>query len=274
MAARDAAVRLHPRAELVPETAKVSRPFLKIICTEKITGGIQEFEGYPVCTAPPPFVGESALPGQFGIGKVYLGHFTSPTADEAVLGTSGGEPHASHFGGTALLERKDGTWGPKWYRSGLMVKDCATLRRSDGSELLLCFFSDTEMGVTVQELYTVDLTKPRESERETVLRLTDDTVTCGGYLNLRDGAHVQRGRFKEIALSNGGSLLTATVEFGARTYTPDERGGCAIGVTNGLKVPSALLPKMELYELKFDWDGARLKVQPESAKTAVAIPLW
>src|SRR5262249_17946424 len=100
MALASDAVRLHPTGKSPLESPKVSRPFLKLLCEGKIVNGSEEFARMPVCSAPPAFVGQSALPGQFGIHKIYFGHFTSPTADEALLATSGGEPHAANFGGT------------------------------------------------------------------------------------------------------------------------------------------------------------------------------
>jgi hypothetical protein len=266
MARGDEVVQLHPHGGVLQESGKNTRPFLKIICPEKIKNGREEFEGYPVCPAPPPFVGESALPGQFGIRKVYLGHFTTPAADEAVLATSGGEPHAANYGGTALLERKNGEWEFQWYRGGLITKDCAVVKRQDRSELLVCFLGDIHQGVSGQDIYTVDPKKPKDSEQATLLGLMDDTINCGGYLNLQASVSVQSSAFKEIALTKNGTLLTATVNFGTRKYSPEERARCAIGVNRHFKVPTALAPETKPYAIQFDWDGAQFRLQPESAK--------
>jgi len=273
MASPDDAVRLHPTVRELPESGKITRPFLKLICEKLVKGGRQEFDGYPICTAPPAFVGESMLPGQFGIRKVYLGHFTNPAADEAVLATAGGEPHAANFGGTVLMERKDGNWEFRWYRSGLITRDCAKAARRDGRDLLLCFFSDTQNGISIGDLYTVDLMKRRDSEREILLSLIDDTLNCGGYLNPREGASVRRSSFKEIAISNSGKLLSTTVEFGVRKYTPKERERCAIKVTSDLRIPAALLPETESYEIKFAWDGEQFRLQPASANSKGLVEL-
>jgi hypothetical protein len=46
---------------------------------------------------------------------------TRPHSDDAVIATSGCEPHTQNFGGTILLTRKAGRWTMLWYKGAIVL---------------------------------------------------------------------------------------------------------------------------------------------------------
>lgn len=91
---------------------------------------------------------------------VIFGHFLASGSEDAAVSGWSSETHPSHWGGTLLLTRNDGTWRPVWYKSGLITRSCAKTEQADGREVLICEFEDGGMGHRYHSLFGIDLLHP------------------------------------------------------------------------------------------------------------------
>jgi hypothetical protein len=69
---------------------------------------------------------------------VTFGHFLGPKSEDAVVGTSGCEPHSLLFGGSFLLTKREGKWVSLGYHSGIITDHCRKLTTGSGVDFLFC----------------------------------------------------------------------------------------------------------------------------------------
>lgn len=99
------------------------------------------------CKKCPSYTGDA---GQDMLSASFVdpipGVFTAAGRTETLVDLYGCEGHAAANGGTALLRKEKGTWRRISYSSGLRTGACLTLRRTDGTDLLVSQGGDVAQG--------------------------------------------------------------------------------------------------------------------------------
>jgi hypothetical protein len=101
---------------------------------------------------------------------IYLGHFLSPSSQDALVSGFGCEPHSDGVGGSYLLTGSGSSWTKIRYVAGLIAWDCKKLAGADGRDRLVCGLVDGNQGHMSSSLSLadpgVDLTKTDTLERQ------------------------------------------------------------------------------------------------------------
>jgi len=218
--------------------------------------------------------------GRFGdrlpwsLEAVTLGHFLSPTSEDAVLWMSGCESHASNLGGTILLTRKSRKWTTLWYRSAVQTAQCHKVLRSDRREILVCIAEDGAQGNNMIELYVEDLLNPKPTLRAgggndgTFFVAFDDTATCGWQqgADAPDTSPVIRTSIDMVRFSTriepnaSAPSMSVGAGFGKKQMTPEDVKACRDG-------REAVLPSVKSYRMDFFYDGHGYEPATSSADT-------
>lgn len=218
--------------------------------------------------------------GRFGdrlpwsLGAVTLGHFLSPTSEDAVLWMSGCESHASNFGGTILLTRRSRKWSMLWYKSAVQTAQCHKVLRRDRREILVCIAEDGAQGNETTDLYVEDLLTPKptlragEANDGTFFSAFDDTATCGWQqgADAPDVSPVIRTNIDEVQFSNrtepgaGAPSISVVASYGKKQMTLEEIKAC-------MDKQEGVLPTLKSYRMDFLYDGGDYEPTPSSADT-------
>jgi hypothetical protein len=101
---------------------------------------------------------------------IFLGHFLSPSSQDALVSGFGCESHADGVGGSFLFTRKGSSWSKVRYVAGMLAWDCKKLVGSDARDRLVCGAVDGGQGELSSSLYLldpgVDLTRADTLERQ------------------------------------------------------------------------------------------------------------
>ena len=173
-----------------PLTPDRQRTFASLACGKPVTLDTKGAITCPVCPQNSDFAANPAEFGGWTYSGILFGHFTSATADEALLNAQGCESHANNLGGDFLLRKQAGTWTPVRYLSGAVINEkCLRLpwpagpNPSASRDALVCEHDDMHSGE--QEfsvlLLTVAPTEPAEGatvEDAGLLFVTDTTELC------------------------------------------------------------------------------------------------
>jgi hypothetical protein len=164
-----------------------------IACGRAITTDGQTL-ACPVCpqgSDDGPQDGSTPEPGP-GLGWTYEstlpGHFTSPTADEALLHITGCESHASNLGGDFLLRAEAGHWSLiRYIHGGVARAGCQTLPWPAGpggsGDAVLCQTADMNQGVVSDRLELSRYPEAAPGESPTggssqFLAVVDESANC------------------------------------------------------------------------------------------------
>jgi len=152
---------------------------LEVICPGNVTTGA-EIECRTGCPAYTGF-GDSKGSLTWSLTTVTLGHFLSPTSDDAALSMLGCEPHAANYGGTILLTRRAQGWSMLWYKAGINTSFCHKVPLAGGREILVCFGMYGAQGNDSNDLDVEDLRAPAAvmAEGQSFFSTSDNTGTCG-----------------------------------------------------------------------------------------------
>jgi len=99
------------------------------------------------------------------VQAIYYGYFTMLDADQAVVSTSGCEPHSNNWGGSLLFTSHQGKWRFNRYLDGVISDNCTALQRNDRRTILVCSREEWGQGLGTRVLYTIDLLRARKSMR-------------------------------------------------------------------------------------------------------------
>jgi hypothetical protein len=217
-------------------------------------------------------------PFDWSLKAVIVGHFLSPTSDDAALAMVGCESHGSNFGGTILLTKRSGKWKMLWYKAGVTTEECHKVVLADRRELLACIGSDGAQGNMETSLYVEDLRDPRtvlmaaRDDDGTFFSALDDTATCGWPQDADkpdvkpvQASHIERVEFPTDAKGTPGVAVTATL--GRKQLTRAEVDECMAN-THDPRVPG------RIYQMHFVLDGGRFKATPTSADTVKMFGTW
>jgi len=119
--------------------------------------------------------------------RVIFGHFLAPDSDDAGVSGSSTEGHPARWGGTLLLNKRDGAWVPIWYRSALIIDSCEKVALPSRREMLLCEDEDSGMGHALHYLYAVDLGHPSDLKHSLLARTDSFEDQCDSQKQLLRG---------------------------------------------------------------------------------------
>jgi hypothetical protein len=134
------------RSDAARVTPLELQTYLKSICPEHINPS-----GCDTCPDSSAFT-----PEKWTVQAVFLGHFLSPSSEDALVSGSGCEPHLNGYGGSFLFDKQQGSWHRVRYLAGMIAQECKKLSGSDGRDRLLCANADLGQGIVVAFLYLLD----------------------------------------------------------------------------------------------------------------------
>lgn len=249
-----------------------AQQFLRQICDKTIVPALNGFMGCSVC---PSFttMGTTSAPRNSEVWTVTAlrhGHFTVRSAEQVLVGTTGCEPHANYFGGSALFQRVSGTWEFLFYEPGLITDECLTVQDRDKRDLLACLDHYSAQSTVGAWLYVPDLSSRNPVKQTKLVDLTDNFDTCGESLVGNTRAPVQSARFHLVYMDTATASLHVEVEYGWRRLTEIEFQQCLKG-SQSLGTRDSLAPVTGIYRLLFHFDGKgfRLDTASETVKRIV-----
>jgi hypothetical protein len=245
---RDIVAPTDPRAVDVLKTVCYGGLATKNLDGKKVVGCRKK------CPAETGFHGED-----FGLDAagVTFGHFLSVESEDAVVSVWGCEPHSQLFGGSYVMQRRDGTWRVVSYKPGLRTTVCHKVSRSGGRDLLLCYLDDGGQGYFMRTLYLTDLRAPAESEKGWKFVAVDNVNWCGGSDEVTTSTLVMHGDIERVEFTDRG--MTVYARHGARRLTQKELGDCSMK-------PPVLATKG--YQIDFTFDGNTYRVSAGSRDAA------
>jgi hypothetical protein len=198
---------------------------------------------------------------------VTLGHFLSPTSDDAAVSVRGCEPHIMNFGGTVLVTRRSGRWSMLWYKAGVDTSRCRKVSLRDHREILVCIGEYGGQGNIWTALYVEDLSSPKPAlmaDGREFFTAYDNTQTCGESW---DGgtcplvrSHIHRVEFKDSANGDPPAILVSA-SYGRKATTPAVVSACMNGQTRSL-------PRTRDHRIEFIFDGHDYRPAPSSVGEA------
>ena len=154
---------------------------------------------------------------------VTRGHFLSPKSDDVLLALHACEPHSAHFGSTALLTRKGGTWKLLWRKPGLITDHCHRIPLRSRRQILVCELVEGAPGITWRALYVVDLPRELDVSRDYyddhAIFSAAESLPCGGPADVvgepMTRAFIERVEFHRRPFGDGENL-TIFAQYGKR----------------------------------------------------------
>jgi hypothetical protein len=256
-----------PLGRLEPVPAAEAKELLRAVCPGPIAIEKEDDDkGAWGCETCPAYVMPFEWPLGWDLNFVHYGHFTTPTADEAVLAMGGCAPHSMYFGASVLLARSEGRWRMKWFQSGLITSRCMNVRQESGRDLLVCEAEDVAQGHEVKELFTVDLSQRPATRQTGLLSVERYMNSCGqNVAETTDKIDpIQEAEYRRIAFDPAAARLTVEVEYGWLPYTVQNMRACRAAQAKDMPLPAALTPKTNLYIIEFDFSGEKFSVTPDS----------
>ena len=184
--ARQGGIALERQAPVLPAAAAVLTPELKNVLADAACGQATTSSKDGLhCAVCPKDSSEGSMPGDaagWTLDSALLGHFTSSTAEEAVLRIAGCEPHASDFGGDYLLRRQGAAWAPvRYVAAGMANGACQPVAWLTGRTALVCEHHDMHQGVQEDGVFLISfepVAPPTGDGAPAFLFVTDDTSNC------------------------------------------------------------------------------------------------
>lgn len=158
----------------------------------------------------------------FDLRSVIYGSFTVPGVQEAVASFEGCEPHASEFGGSILLTKRDDSWSMLRYTPSLITAACRTYRLKTGRDLLLCEGEDGHMDETSQEIYVCSFSSQNPPECPAVFTVVNTQTACG---TSAVWGSIDDATLRDVN-GNGMPDLSLKITVGQGTYPRKDGGSC------------------------------------------------
>jgi hypothetical protein len=257
---------LQTGSEYTPPPAADARKFLALICPSRIVKDKYDFDVLACQTCPKWTTDPGA--GQLAARAIHYGHFTSPDADQALVATSGCEPHSENWGGSMLFTSHQGKWRFDRYLEGAITDNCAAILRAGGRTILVCSRSEGHQSIFTRFLYTIDLLRSKDSIEVAALVLTDTMPTCGfNYASPTDKSvrPLQKADFRKISVNPDNGDVLAEVEFGNRKITEAQAKECNNFQVHERPLSKTIAPLTRYYEIRFHFDGERLLASIDTA---------
>ena len=235
---------------------------LETICPGRVAVG-KGLECRVECPVYTSFPGDGMT---WTLAALTLGHFLSPTSEDAVLWMDGCEPASENFGGTILLTWRAQRWSMLWYKPGVDTSRCHKVPLRDGREILVCIGEYGAQGNVWTDLYVEDLLAPTPAlmaGKAGFFSAYDNTLTCGQmgdetFPIIR--SHIDRVEFISTRRSEV-PTITVTATFGKKSTTPEVVKAC-------MGKQDAALPVTKSYGIDFLFDGRNYKPSLSSIDAA------
>jgi len=158
----------------------------------------------------------------FALRSVLYGSFTAPGVQEAIASFEGCEPHATEFGGSILLSKRDDSWLLVRYMQSLITTGCRAYHLWTGRDLLLCEGEDGHMDETSHEIFVCSFSSQNPPVCPAVFTVVDTRTACG--------TSAAWGSIDDAALldPNGDRMpgLSLKITVGQGTYPANNGGSC------------------------------------------------
>lgn len=230
---------------------KIDRGAMQAVCESKAgvsIGASGDFQ-CDVCPSYTDFHGNRKL--SFNLQKVFRGHFSTTSHEQALLVLSGCENHADGFGGTALLTHEGKGWNKSAYFKAFKPSECLSFKGRDGLERLACRENDMHFGTAEYWSETVSFEANSLHQHPALPAIIDNMAGLG--FPVKGYCYEQNiSRFEK--LSSGTGFVVVVTQ--TRGRAPSGENSC--GET---KIP--MEPKQTL-TLKFDFNGDGFALDSES----------
>jgi hypothetical protein len=252
------------------------RPENRALIEAACPGHVREGQKYLSCDAKCP--DNAGLP-EYGSGwwfvRVTRGHFLSPQSNDAVLDTSGCEPHSENFGGSILLTRRGNRWVQLWYKAGVETSQCHKAALAHGRDLLVCMGTYGGQGTVNTQLDVEDILAPEPNLMAGdggFFQSSDTVETCGGYGGEGDPDPLTRAVIERVEFladeKHADARILVTASFGRRHLTSDQATACIAAQRPGGFGALSFAPATKRYKMQFLFDGHNYKPSPDSRLAA------
>jgi hypothetical protein len=147
------------RPDAAPISPDKAPAFLEQICP-----GHANQSGCDICPESTTEAGID-IKGGWNLRAITLGHFLTPSSEDAIISGASCEPHVADWGGSFLLSKHGAVWRKVWYAAGMIAWDCKKLAGRDGRDRLVCGATHAANGGSVSYyLFLLDLGLPTEAE--------------------------------------------------------------------------------------------------------------
>lgn len=143
-----------PRYGIAPRGDAV-RHLLKSVCPGTIVAQGDNL----ACGVATPEQPNRAWKAPNEVDRVMFGHFLGANSEDAVVSGATSETHPNRWGATLFLTKKNGTWIPLWYKSGVITRHCLPFPSPRGNEVLVCASGYTGMGHRTIALYVLTFSR-------------------------------------------------------------------------------------------------------------------
>jgi hypothetical protein len=249
-----ASVGLMMAAQAVPAGGQqIDRGAMQAVCESgaAVSMGASGHYQCDVCPSYTDFHGNRKE--SFNLQKVFRGHFSITTHEQALLVLSGCENHADGFGGTALLTREGAGWKKSGYFKAFKPSECLSFKASGGLERLACQEDDMHFGTAESWIETVSFEGNSLHQRPALPAIIDNTAGLG--FPVKGYCYEQNiSRFEKL-FSGAGFLVVVTQ---TRGRVPSGENACG-------ETKIYMEPKQSI-TLKFDFkdDGFALATESEA----------
>ncbi len=148
------------------------------------------------------------------VAAITFGHFTSATAQQALMSIVGCEPHVAGFGGSFLLVSGGSGFRKLWYRPGYIATDCKKVPATDGRDLLICEGDDMHQGIEEEFVYLLDLNwnnSDAQWPEQLFFLVTDSLDSCVQADGLSWTGHIEH-----VLFSDDGNPMKRSITVQAR----------------------------------------------------------
>ena len=199
--------------------------------------------------------------------SVTFGHFLGPKSEDAVVSTSGCEPHTLLFGGSYVLTKREGKWVSLGYHAGMITEECHKLETGSGLEFLFCSHVMGAQGSISRVLRAYDFRTPK---RPRVLF----SLAVWNQMRAQDVDAFpvpSQGMIKSVDFADLDGDGVGDVSIMARLGTIERSDGEArrFKESGGRWVPALRVPSYRV-EYLVQWDG--LALTPRSVAAARLFP--
>jgi len=233
---------------------------------EQICPGHTSASGCAVCPADTAFAPPSSTQ-TWELKTIILGHFRSPSSEDALVTGADCEPHVKGMSGSFLFSKEQSSWRKVRYEGGVNAWDCKKLTGSDGRDRLVCAAGDMHQGFIDEFVYLLD-----PGRDPSTIDPMDDTARGDMFFDVGDSL---RGC---VELEDG-SVLSGSIAGVTFTPLPEKHlvrivvaarlgqaavpkivreKGCAAGLRRHLRIATVA----RRYEFVFD--GAKITPAPNN----------
>jgi hypothetical protein len=186
------------------------------------------------------------------LGSVNLGHFVSPTAENALVEMVGCGTSTMNAEATALLARHGNQWTVVNQWQEKMAQECHQLKARAGHDVLVCERIYAWMGVIKTSIFALDFGAEGSGEPKE-LAVTEDNSGMGCLVGELDRASIDSVVFSK-ARADGSTDIAITITEGHGKLTEAEQEKCKDAPPE---------PPLSTRQIHYRYDGKEFKTAKE-----------